>query len=146
MLCLTVVASCIIYQVILRYIFSSASPWVEELAVFGMVFAVYFGAALGARERAHIRITLLVNKLPRRFAVIVVIIADFMWASFVIFMIWQTSVYTNLLFNVVYITPGLGIEQKWVQLVIPLSLSLLLFRIIQVYWRWSLTKYKGLPL
>ncbi len=144
--CLTLVASCIMYQVVLRYVFNSASAWAEELAVYGMIFAVYFGAALGAKERAHIRITLLVNALPRPLAIASVVLADILWVGFVIFMIWQTSLYTKLLFEVVFVSPGLGIDQKWVQLVIPIALTLLLFRILQVYRKWSQDGYKGLPL
>jgi TRAP-type C4-dicarboxylate transport system permease small subunit len=144
--CLTTVASCIMFQVILRYVFGSASSWAEEVAVYGMIFAVYFGAALGVRERAHIRITLLVNALPRKLAVASVVLADFLWISFVGFMVWQTIIYTQLLFDVVYISPGLGIDQKWVQIVIPISLVLMIFRILQVYWRWAQDQFEGLPL
>lgn len=145
-ICLMLVAACIMIQVIMRYVFSASSPWAEELAVYGMIFAVYFGACMGARERSHIRITLLVNALPRSLSVTAVVLADILWAAFVVFMIVQTSVYTQLLFDVVYISPGLGIDQKWVQLVIPFALGLLLFRIVQVYWRWSKHGFQGLPL
>ena len=144
--CLMLVSSCIMLQVVMRYIFSASSPWAEELAVYGMIFAIYFGACMGARERSHIRITMLVNALPRSLAVSSVVLADILWAAFVAFMIVQTSVYTKLLFDVVYISPGLGIDQKWVQIVIPFALGLLLFRIFQVYWRWSKDDFRGLPL
>ncbi len=118
------VAACIMLQVILRYVFSAASPWAEELAIYGMIFAVYFGAALKARERVRIRISLLVNALPRPLAISLIVVADLMWMGFVTFLILQTSIYTKLLFEVVYVTPGLGIDQKWEQLVIPVSLCL----------------------
>ena len=144
--CLMLVSSCIMLQVVMRYVFSASSPWAEELAVYGMIFAIYFGACMGARERSHIRITMLVNSLPRPISVACVVLADILWAAFVAFMIVQTCIYTKLLFDVVYISPGLGIEQKWVQIVIPFALGLLLFRIIQVYWRWSKDKFQGLPL
>ena len=144
--CLMIVSSCILLQVVMRYVFSASSPWAEELAVYCMIFAIYFGACMGARERSHIRITMLVNELPRPLAVGSVVLADLLWAAFVAFMIVQTSVYTKLLFDVVYISPGLGIEQKWVQLVIPFALCLLLFRIIQVYWCWYKDDFRGLPL
>ena len=50
----------VITQVILRFGFSSAAAWPEETAVYGLIFAVYLGAALGVKERAHVRITFLV--------------------------------------------------------------------------------------
>jgi C4-dicarboxylate transporter DctM subunit len=145
-ICLAVVVGSVLLQVILRYFFSTAAAWAEETAVYGMIFAVYLGATMAVRERAHIRITLLVNRLPRALQVASVVLADALWAGFVIFMIVQTAIYTQLLFNVTYMTPGLGIEQRWVQMIIPMAFGLMLFRILQVYWRWGRDGWKDLPL
>jgi|TARA_R100001369_G_scaffold19891_2_gene36183 C4-dicarboxylate transporter DctM subunit len=145
-ICLAVVVGSVLLQVILRYFFSTAAAWAEETAVYGMIFAIYLGATMAVRERAHIRITLLVNRLPRALQVGAVVLADGLWAGFVIFMIVQTTIYTQLLFNVTYMTPGLGIEQRWVQMIIPMAFALMLFRIGQVYWRWGRDGWKGLPL
>ena len=73
-------------------------------------------------------------------------LADLLWFGFVVFMVWQTTLYTQLLFEVTYISPGLGIEQKWFQLVVPLVLALMLVRMLQVYWRWGRDGWKDLPL
>ncbi|MGF1528721.1 MAG: TRAP transporter small permease [Candidatus Competibacterales bacterium] len=145
-LCLAVMASSVMLQVVLRFFFASATPWAQETAVYGMIFAVYFGASLAVRERAHIRITLLINALPRPLQVSCVVLADALWFGFIVFMVVQTSLYTQLLFEVTYITPGLGIEQRWVQLVLPLALVLTLFRLLQVYWQWGRAGWRGLPL
>jgi len=45
-----------------------------------------------------------------------------------------------------YITPGFGIEQRWIQVFLPMMLALMAFRILQVYWRWAKTGWKDLPL
>ncbi len=143
---LTVVVGSVLLQVILRFFFSSAVSWAEETAVYGMIFAVYLGATMAVRDRAHIRITLLVNALPRPLQVASVVLADALWAGFVVFMIVQTMTYTQLLFQVTFQTPGLGIEQRWVQMFIPMAFGLMLFRIAQVYWRWGKDRFRGLPL
>lgn len=145
-ICLAVVVGSVLLQVILRYFFSTAAAWAEETAVYGMIFAVYLGATMAVRERAHLRITMLVRRLPRSLQIAAVVLADALWAGFVIFMIVQTTIYTQLLFNVTYMTPGLGIEQRWVQMIIPMAFSLMLFRILQVYWRWGRDGWKDLPL
>jgi C4-dicarboxylate transporter DctM subunit len=111
-----------------------------------MIFAVYLGATMAVRERAHLRITLLITRLPRALQISSGVLADFLWAGFVLFMIVQTTIYTQLLFNVTYMTPGLGIEQRWVQMIIPMAFGLMLFRILQVYWRWGRDGWKDLPL
>ncbi len=145
-LCLGMVVGSVLLQVILRFVFSSAAAWAEETAVYGMIFAVYLGASMAVRERAHIRITLLVHCFPRRLQVASIVLADVLWLGFVIFMIKQTTAYTQLLFNVTYQTPGLGIEQRWVQMLIPMVFCLMSFRILQVYWRWRADGWRGLPL
>lgn len=145
-ICLCVIAACVMLQVILRYLFAAAAPWAEEIAVYGMIFAVYLGASLAIRERSHIRITLLIEHLPRRLAVAAVVLADLLWCGFLILMVYLTSLYTRLLFEVTYISPGLGLEQKWFQLVIPATLVLMLLRMLQVYWRWGRDGFRGLPL
>ncbi|MGH1542862.1 MAG: TRAP transporter small permease [Arenicella sp.] len=145
-LCLAIVATSVMLQVVLRFFFESASSWAEETAVFGMIFAVYLGASMGVRDRAHIRITLLINAMPRAMQVCSVVLADLLWAGFILFMIVQTSLYTKLLFEVTYISPGLGIEIRWLQLIMPFSFVLILFRILQVYWRWKKDDWRGLPL
>ena len=143
---LCVIVGSVLMQVVLRFVFHTAAAWAEETAVYGMIFAVYLGATMAVRDRAHIRITLLVNRLPRFFQIASIILADFLWAGFALFMVVQTLTYTKLLFEVTYQTPGLGIEQRWVQMFIPMLFILMLFRIGQVYWRWGQEKFEGLPL
>ena len=145
-LCLSLMAGCVMLQVILRYFFAAASPWAEEIAVYSMIFAVYLGASMAVRERAHIRIVLLIRVLPRALAIGAVVLADALWFGFLVFMVWQTTLYTQLLFEVTYISPGLGVEQKWFQLAVPCVLVLTLVRMLQVYWRWGRDGWKGLPL
>ena len=143
---LSVVAGSVFLQVIMRFVFSTASTWAEETAVYGMIFAIYFGASMAIRDRAHIRITMLVNVLPRPLQIASIVLADLLWFAFLAFMVVQTFEYTKLLFNVTFITPGLGIEQRWVQVVIPGVLILMLFRMLQVYGRVGNSCWKRLPL
>jgi C4-dicarboxylate transporter DctM subunit len=144
--CLSVVVFSALLQVVLRFFFSSAAVWAEETAVYGMIFSVYFGATMAVRDRSHIRITLLVNVLPRALQVVSIVIADILWAGFIVLMVFQSVYYSQLLFSVTYQTPGLGIEQAWVQVVIPFAFCLMIFRIGQVYWSWYLNNWKGLPI
>lgn len=145
-LSLSVLVGSVLIQVFMRFVFSSAEAWAQETSVYGMIFAVYFGASLGIRERGHIRVTVLVGLLPRACQVVLIVLADLLWFGFLVFMVFQTKDYTQLLFRVVDVTPGLGIEIRWVEMVIPLTLVLMLFRMAQVYVRWGRTGWKGLPL
>ncbi|MFT6043343.1 MAG: C4-dicarboxylate transporter DctQ subunit [Oceanospirillaceae bacterium] len=136
----------VLLQVILRFFFNSAAVWAEETAVYGVIFSVYLGASMATRDRAHVRITLLIGGLPRVLQITCVVLSDILWLGFVVFMIVQTIIYSQLLFDVTYVTPGLGIEQRWVQVFLPIMFGLMLFRMLQVYWRWGRDNFSGLPL
>ena len=143
---LIVMACAVMLQVVLRFVFAAASPWAEELAVYAMILAVYLGATMAVRERQHIRITILVSRAPRPLALLMVVTADLIWAGFVALMISLTVEYVELLFRMTYISPGLGLEQRWIQWILPFAFALMLFRIVQVYWVWWRSGWKGLPL
>ena len=54
----------IFYQVIMRYIFNNSSVWSEELGRFLFVWITWIGISIGARRLEHIKVMLLVDKLP----------------------------------------------------------------------------------
>lgn len=143
---LSLMATCIIIQVLLRIFFDASAAWAEELAVYGMVTAIYLGASLAIRERAHIRITFLIEKLPRAIKLCTVILADALWFGFIVLLLTQSAIWIQLLFNTLYISPALGIDQKWPQSIVPFALCLMLVRMVQVYWIWLRDRERELPL
>lgn len=143
---LVVMACCVMLQVVLRFVFHAASPWAEEIAVYSMILAVYLGATMAVRERQHIRITLLIERAPRPLAVAMVVLADFLWACFALLMVDLSLEYIALLFRTTYVSPGLGLEQRWIQWIVPFAFALMLARLAQVYWAWRNDGWRGLPL
>ena len=59
-----VLAGGVIISVLLRYVFSIAFVWSEELLTMVFVATTLFGAALGLREQEHIAISYFVEKMP----------------------------------------------------------------------------------
>ncbi len=53
-------------QVATRYLFGRPLVWVEELATYAFIWAVFIGAALGMKELRHIRIDTFVGRLAPR--------------------------------------------------------------------------------
>ena len=51
-------------QVLLRYVFNVALGWSEELSLGLFAWTVLLMAALGIRDRFHVRMSLLVQRLP----------------------------------------------------------------------------------
>lgn len=56
----------IFLQVFSRFVVKYSIPWSEELARYLMVWAVFIGAGIGAKEGAHVGIDALVDVLPKK--------------------------------------------------------------------------------
>lgn len=53
-------------QVLMRYVFNRAPSWTEELAVACFSWSMLLAIALGVRDAIHVRMDLLVDRLPQR--------------------------------------------------------------------------------
>jgi TRAP-type C4-dicarboxylate transport system permease small subunit len=56
----------LIWQVVTRYLLNDPSIWTEECARYLYVGVVFFGAAAAVRDRSHIGMPFLVERLPIR--------------------------------------------------------------------------------
>ena len=56
----------VIISVFLRYVFSSAFVWSEELLTMVFIATTFFGAALGLREQEHIAVTNFISVMPSK--------------------------------------------------------------------------------
>lgn len=63
-----IMVAAIFIQVIMRYVFDNSLSWSEELGRFVFEWLTWIGLSLGARVGQHIKITLLVDKLPNNLA------------------------------------------------------------------------------
>ena len=54
----------VLYGVIMRYVFDNAPDYVEPIALLLVITIAFFGAALKVRDRGHIGLDSLVQKLP----------------------------------------------------------------------------------
>lgn len=142
---LAAIAVCVFLQVVLRYGFGSALTWTEELAGFCMAWAVYMGAALGVRERFHIRILIGVVSLPRLLQLPLILFADALWLTFNALMIWFGLDYIELLWTRTSISPALGIDQVWPESIILIGYLLITLRLLQIYGLWWRDGRRGLP-
>lgn len=143
--CLTVIAIAVFAQVIARYVFEVALHWTEETAAMCMVWAVYMGAALCVRERFHIRIIVAVQALPIRFGMVVIFLADILWAFFCLFMLRISWEYLSVFWRFAEYSPSLGINQFYPQTILVIGYSLMLIRLIQTYVTWWRDGRNGLP-
>lgn len=62
--CLLGLLGVVIYGVVMRYVFSDAPAYVEQVALLLVVSVAMFGAAAGVRDAGHIGLDSLVKALP----------------------------------------------------------------------------------
>ncbi len=75
-----------IYQVILRYCFSAANSWSEELARYLFIYDVMVAAAIATRKNSHLQVDFLINLLKPRLKNIFTIAATAVGIIFLVFL------------------------------------------------------------
>lgn len=118
-LLLCVIAVCLFYAVIMRYVFHLPPAWSMELSRFLFMWMVIFSACVVTREKSHIQILFLVNKLPdkMRFVWMNILRLMMMWFCWVVLqqgmriypMVSEAS------------SPTLGLSMGWLYSAIPLG-------------------------
>ena len=142
---IVLIALCVFAQVVSRYAFGTAITWTEELAGFSMVWAVYMGAAMAVRDRFHIRILFVVEALPRPLGFAAILVGDLLWLGFCTLMLVVGWEYVSLLWQVEYVSPSLGVDQKWPQSIVVIGYVAIVLRLFQLYGRWIASGREGLP-
>ncbi len=128
----------IVLNVITRA-FSVALFWVDELAVYAMIWMALFGASVLINQRKHIGVTLLAGSLSgrsRHFVSLLVNALVLLFAAglFVMCVNWYEPIsfassgfdveaFTDSTYNFIYKEPTntLGIQKFWIWLVVPIT-------------------------
>lgn len=118
-------------EVIRRFVLSYSSIWGEEVARYAFIYLAWVGASAAVRERAHIRIDVLLHYLSPRGKAAIYLFGDLVTLVLaVIALYWSLHpIMTSLKFGSV--THGLGISQAWFMAAVPLGFSLMTFRLLQ---------------
>jgi C4-dicarboxylate transporter DctQ subunit len=120
-------------EVLRREIFSYSSIWGEEIVRYSFIYLAWIGAAAAVKERAHIRIDVVMHYLPQRPKAMMYIFGDL-----VMFLVAIVALYTSL--ETVHVsatfgsvTDGLRISKVWFLMAVPLGFALVIWRLIQSF-------------
>lgn len=112
--------------------------WVDELAIYAMIWMVFVGASLALRQRRHVRVSALILALPAGAARGVELVVDALLLALGLFLVWAAWIWYDPLtlarhgfdagtfagqtFNFIYDEPTstLGLRKFWIWLVMPL--------------------------
>ena len=122
-------------EVLRREIFSYSSIWGEEIVRYSFIYLAWIGAAVAVKERAHIRIDVIMHYLGPRPKALIYIFGDLvMFIVAVIALYWSLeTVHVSAKFGSV--TDGLRVSKVWFLMAVPVGFSLMLLRLVQSFLR-----------
>jgi TRAP-type C4-dicarboxylate transport system permease small subunit len=110
------------WQVLSRYVMSDPSPWTEEVARMLLIWVGLLGGAFAYREKSHLGIDLLAQKLGPRGKKRLSIFADLCCGLFALtVLVIGGSALVQLTWQLHQTTAVLGIPMAWVYIALPLS-------------------------
>jgi TRAP-type C4-dicarboxylate transport system permease small subunit len=119
-------------QVVMRYFFSNTPGWSEELARQFMILFCFIALALGVRDKIHIALTIIADRLLKKIRLPLEIIGKILiFVLGVMMCINMGPYFTKLKYNRL---PGTGIPVGW-QYLFPTAVGVLiaLIAVYQVY-------------
>lgn len=118
-------------EVIRRFALNYSSVWGEELARYAFIYLAWIAAAAAVRDRAHIRIDVLVNLGGPRMQRLAWWLSDIATLVLAVWALWLSvsPVLTSLHFGSV--TPGLRLSQAVFLAAIPIGFLLIASRVVQ---------------
>lgn len=122
-------------QVIMRYVFSNALSWSEELARFIFLWLSWIGAAYAVKERSHFRVEMFANMIkgkPRKiFEVFVLLI----WFFFSFLLTWHGTKLVIFLINTGQFSAAMEIPMAWPYASVAVGCALMTFRLLIEIWK-----------
>ncbi|SER64639.1 TRAP transporter small permease [Halopseudomonas bauzanensis] len=131
---LTVFASLVIFQVVMRYVFNNPSVWSEEIARYALVWFVYLSGSYAVKYQRHVRFNVIVDLIGKKVPLAQRIIRLFvlvLWLAFLIFMLKLAVDMVDRQFTTGQRAPASQIPMYLVYLGLPLGLLLMSFRVLQ---------------
>ncbi|MGJ8621487.1 MAG: TRAP transporter small permease [Yoonia sp.] len=122
-------------EVLRREIFSYSSIWGEEIVRYSFIYLAWIGAAVAVKERAHIRIDVIMHYLGPRPKAMLYIFGDLvMFVVAVIALYWSyEAVHVSAKFGSV--TDGLRVSRVWFLMAVPIGFALMILRLVQSLMR-----------
>ena len=118
-------------EVVRRFVLSYSSIWGEEIARYAFIYLVWIGVSAAVRDRAHIRIDVLLHFLKPRGKAVAYLFGDFVMLGVALMALFYS--YETLMISLKFgsVTHGLRISQAWFLAAVPFGFSLTCFRLLQ---------------
>jgi len=124
----------LLFQVFFRYVIGKSLPWSEELSRLCFLYMVFLATSVAAKNRSHIRVTSQFNGLPAKIRKIFLVLGDIVWLSFNTIVIYQGIKLFIDMGERPLMSQVLGINLKYMFIIIPLGFFVQSLRILQGYY------------
>jgi TRAP-type C4-dicarboxylate transport system permease small subunit len=121
----------IFMEVFRRFVLSYSSIWAEEIARYAFIYVSWIGASAAIKERAHIRIDVILPLVGERTRAVLMIFGDLVTLALAVVAFWWSleSVLVSMKFGSV--THGLRISLAWFLAAVPFGFALMFYRLVQ---------------
>ncbi|MHA6265186.1 TRAP transporter small permease [Arenibacterium sp. CAU 1754] len=122
-------------EVLRREVFAYSSIWGEEIVRYSFIYLAWIGAAAAVKERAHIRIDVILHYMAPRLKALIYIFGDLvMFGVALVALYWSfETVMVSAKFGSV--SHGLRVSMVWFLMAVPAGFALMIWRLLQSFWR-----------
>lgn len=118
-------------EVLRREIFSYSSIWGEEVVRYSFIYLAWIGAAAAVKERAHIRIDVLMHYVSPRVKALLYIFGDVVMLFVAIIALYWSFEAVHVSAKFGSVTDGLRVSKVWALMAVPIGFTLMIWRLYQ---------------
>ena len=122
-------------EVLRREIFAYSSIWGEEMVRYSFIYLAWIGAAAAVKERAHIRIDVIMYYLGRRTKALVYMFGDVVMLGVALIALFYSFETVMVSYKFGSVTHGLRVSMVWFLMAVPTGFALVSLRLIQSFLR-----------
>ena len=118
-------------EVIRREVFAYSSIWGEEMVRYSFIYLAWIGAAAAVRERAHIRIDVLMHALGPRAKALLYVFGDLVMFGVACVALYWSFETVAVAWKFGSVSHGLRVPMVWFLAAVPIGFALMTFRLVQ---------------
>jgi C4-dicarboxylate transporter, DctQ subunit len=120
-------------EVLRREVLAYSSIWGEEVVRYAFIYLAWIGAAAAVRERAHIRIDVIMHYLGPRAKAAIYILGDLVMLLVALVALYWSFESVAVSYKFGSVSHGLRISMVWFLLAVPIGFTLMILRLIQSF-------------
>ena len=118
-------------QTATRFTTGNTPAWTQELAQFIQVYFVYLGASYAVKNSAHMRLTLLINKFPKKIKNILEINSILFFIIFCAVLLWFGTIIVVSIREFHQVSAAMRLPMFIPYLAVPLGGGIMIIRLVQ---------------